>query len=732
MKILHISDLHFGAHDTNLQASLADRTAQVRPDLIVCTGDLADRPRKDLLESALNYLKELQTSCVQSGEEKNGENPTLLVVPGNHDYREQGWLWQAPGNPYTKVLGGQVTDCYLEGENVWIFGFDSAAEGELLGSGKVSDEDIRRFHRRYEGLNKQHPGKFPDAIKIVAVHHHPFPVNWDYTNKDRWLTMNNAGRFLSAVLFRRIDVVLHGHEHLLAQARVASSLGANDHEVSIISLGATLRQVTSPERNWFGVVHITGSGVYADFYPSVGDAFAETPDQKQFYVRSRTQSAQRNFEQWAKARGYSYRAHASITLIDKDGDARRTVECEDLKITAAGCERAKRHKLVLPWTSGYLDCLRAKGSGVEVTASRQIQSGSREQQFLAELRFGRQLTTSESISYSYDWYAVNSYAMNNRQFDYMYPAEANSPKIEFTHYVVSDPIEVLTVVAKFPEGFVPERPRLRVMASESANDARGWERQSDIESLLNREHALRYFESMNIASLRVTSPVEGFSYGIEWNVPSLPPRKEDQSAIDIAAIRGVWQERKFSDATNAKTSELIAHLIVSARTCLMKRPTGKPWQGQIEATFMYFDGKHDLRILAGAIDSGGTARPVSSQSTLGFGDGIGGRAFKTNQIRIYALREGADTSEPGHYKPLAVGPAHRVLVSFPVQAPTRAGDLPSEPYGVFNLGSTRYDCPLRLAGSDPERVALLLAFHSELNEALYNTFVEIFLDQGGS
>ena len=730
MKILHISDLHFGAHDPNLKTSLVDRATQIRPDLIVCTGDLADTPDPDLLKNAFEYLKHLQSACGREIDGADNTIPTLIVVPGNHDYRVKGWLWRPSGNAYAQVLDGVDTDRYLERENVWIFGFDSAQKGKLLGCGSITDEDVQRFHTRYEVLTKQHPDKFPGAIKIVAVHHHPFPVNWDFSERQRWLTMENAGRFLSAVLFRRIDVVLHGHEHLLAQARVASSLGANDHEVSIVSLGATLRKVSAPERNWFGVVNITSSGVYADFYPSVGDAFAETPDQKQFCVSSRAESAQRNFERWSAACGYSYRAHASIAVIDKDGDARRTVECEDLTVTSGNCERAGGHKLVLPWTSGYLDCLHAEGAGVDVTISPPIPAGSRENDFPTALEFGRQLTASDSIGYSYHWYAVNAFAMNNRQFDYMYPSGAKSRDLEFTHYVVSDPIELLTVIVKFPDGFRPRTaPRLRVATYEPGKPARGWNRQSDVENHLNREHALRYYESLNIAALRVTNPRQGLSYGIEWSVPPAPSKKEDQYAIDIAAIRQIWLSCKLTAEASAKLSKLIAHLIIGARTLLMKRPTGKVWNGGIEASFMYFDEKHELHLLWGVVETGGVIQTVGYESTLGFGDGIAGRAFKSNQIRIYAPWEGDDSGEPKYYKPLAVGPAHRVLVSIPVRGPSQADEPVREPYGVFSLGSTRDDCPLRLAGPDPQRAELLRGFHSELNTKLYDAFVNIFLDQ---
>jgi 3',5'-cyclic AMP phosphodiesterase CpdA len=219
MRIMHIFDLHFGKHQPLLVNSLKERVAALKTDLVVCSGDVADDTKPELTEDARMLLDELATLCTGNTE------PRLIVVPGNHDMRKSGWLYKSLVNGYAKAFGERETDHYYEAENVWVFGFDSAQQGKAGGSGYITDEDLARFHARYDTLSN-HPG-FAQAFKIVVVHHHPLPVNWDHDGSDRWLTMTNAGKFLSAVLFRKIDLVLHGHEHLQARARLWSTLGAN-------------------------------------------------------------------------------------------------------------------------------------------------------------------------------------------------------------------------------------------------------------------------------------------------------------------------------------------------------------------------------------------------------------------------------------------------------------------------------------------------------------------------
>src|SRR5688572_20355637 len=70
-KIVHISDLHFGAADPQVAERLAAAIDEVGPDLVVVSGDLTQRARTDQFLEARSFLDRLKFP--------------QLIVPGNHD-----------------------------------------------------------------------------------------------------------------------------------------------------------------------------------------------------------------------------------------------------------------------------------------------------------------------------------------------------------------------------------------------------------------------------------------------------------------------------------------------------------------------------------------------------------------------------------------------------------------------------------------------------------------------
>ena len=71
-RFLHVSDLHVGTRENfEVAAALARLVEQVEPQLVVASGDLSNRGRRDQLEHAAGFLR--------------GLGPPVLAVPGNHD-----------------------------------------------------------------------------------------------------------------------------------------------------------------------------------------------------------------------------------------------------------------------------------------------------------------------------------------------------------------------------------------------------------------------------------------------------------------------------------------------------------------------------------------------------------------------------------------------------------------------------------------------------------------------
>ena len=71
-RLLHVSDLHAGTHEEReIERALTRLVERLKPQLVVASGDLANRGRSAQLERAATLLRSL--------------GPPVLAVPGNHD-----------------------------------------------------------------------------------------------------------------------------------------------------------------------------------------------------------------------------------------------------------------------------------------------------------------------------------------------------------------------------------------------------------------------------------------------------------------------------------------------------------------------------------------------------------------------------------------------------------------------------------------------------------------------
>ena len=73
-RIVHLSDLHFGAHDEHLVEAVERKADELKPELVVISGDFTQRARTEQFREACEFLETLR----DRGHE-------VLGVPGNHD-----------------------------------------------------------------------------------------------------------------------------------------------------------------------------------------------------------------------------------------------------------------------------------------------------------------------------------------------------------------------------------------------------------------------------------------------------------------------------------------------------------------------------------------------------------------------------------------------------------------------------------------------------------------------
>lgn len=179
--VAHITDIHAGSpyFITNLMTRTVEELNEIKPDVVVITGDLTNMGFRQEFTTARAFVDKIECEHI-------------VVVPGNHDARNVGWVhFEELFGPRHKVL---------DLPDATIVGLDSSEP----------DLDIGRIGReRYGWLKSQFENK--KGIRIFAMHHHLLPVPG--TGRERNIVYD-AGDLLEVLLNSEVDLVLTGHKHV--------------------------------------------------------------------------------------------------------------------------------------------------------------------------------------------------------------------------------------------------------------------------------------------------------------------------------------------------------------------------------------------------------------------------------------------------------------------------------------------------------------------------------------
>jgi 3',5'-cyclic AMP phosphodiesterase CpdA len=186
-RILHVSDLHFGARDDPvLEEALARVAERVRPQLLVASGDLTHRGLRAEHARAAAFLRGFQLP--------------VLAIPGNHDIP-----FAFPGrftHPWREFeREWQTTEPLYEGPLVHAVGLNSVRPWRHQ-SGGVSDAQLRRVAER---LSRAAPG----SLRVVALHHQMIGAPW----RSRKKPVARRNHVLSQLVDSGAELILGGHIH---------------------------------------------------------------------------------------------------------------------------------------------------------------------------------------------------------------------------------------------------------------------------------------------------------------------------------------------------------------------------------------------------------------------------------------------------------------------------------------------------------------------------------------
>lgn len=194
MRIVQISDLHFGAVAAGLPQGLRQAIEAVRPEWVVVSGDLSQHGTAAEMAEAKAYLDALQ--------------PPKLIIPGNHDIPHGLRLWQRfrhPWKDWQRAVQPE-TEPTLSLPDAEIVGMNSVRPGGWYldwSRGQLSPRQLLRLRSRFKGVPA-------DRLRVLVVHHPPAAPP---QGTKRHLIDNRRALF-AALNHAGVDLILSGHFHL--------------------------------------------------------------------------------------------------------------------------------------------------------------------------------------------------------------------------------------------------------------------------------------------------------------------------------------------------------------------------------------------------------------------------------------------------------------------------------------------------------------------------------------
>jgi 3',5'-cyclic AMP phosphodiesterase CpdA len=192
-RIAHISDLHCGSPHfvPNLLERAILEVNEVEPDAVVCSGDLTTFGFRPEYAEAAGYLERI-------------ECPVQVVIPGNHDSRNVGYvhfeqLFQRRRSRHRIEFDNERAE-HLRAPGVTVVAIDSSEPD--LDEGRIGRESYAWIREQFDE---------PDDFKIFVLHHHLVAIPGTGRDLNH---ITDAGDLLPVLTGLGVDVVLSGHRHV--------------------------------------------------------------------------------------------------------------------------------------------------------------------------------------------------------------------------------------------------------------------------------------------------------------------------------------------------------------------------------------------------------------------------------------------------------------------------------------------------------------------------------------
>ncbi|AOF86972.1 calcineurin-like phosphoesterase family protein [Hydrogenophaga sp. RAC07] len=187
--LLQVSDPHFGTERAPVVEALVALAAQLRPDLVVLSGDITQRARTEQFSAARKAMDRL--------------GAPLLALPGNHDialFNPWGRFVRTYAR-YSAAFGADLAPVFASND-LLVIGVNTT-RARRHKDGEVSSEQI-------DAVAQQLRQATPEQLRVVVVHQ-PIDV---MRAEDLPNRLHNHAAAQHAWAAAGADIVMGGHIHL--------------------------------------------------------------------------------------------------------------------------------------------------------------------------------------------------------------------------------------------------------------------------------------------------------------------------------------------------------------------------------------------------------------------------------------------------------------------------------------------------------------------------------------